>query len=543
MRQQRVVYLEDDLASARLVEVTLQRGGVDADLTVAESKGAFEHVWASGPPDLILADHDVPGLSGLAALAEARSRLPGVPFVFVSASDEREQVVRCLEAGADDFIAKDQLWRLPTVVRRLLADRQRRRLEDDLDRQRAGLLRLVAAVKDLSSARSLAEIAAIVRSAARAINGADGATFILMEEDMCHYVDEDAIAPLWKGHRFPAAACIGGWVVQHKTAAVIEDIHADARVPTDAYQPTFVKSLVMVPVRRESPIAAIGNYWAKSHAASADEVALIQALADSTAVAMERVRVHDDLERRVQLRTAELEAANQDLDAFTASVSHDLRTPLATIIGFAELLREDLSESTLTKPVDRHLDSILRASRRMNGLLTDLLDLARLARADLRMQSVDITALAREIAAGLGVTDAGDARPIDWGIAESLVAHGDPNMLRVLLLNLLSNAAKYSGKIPHPAVEVGALHDNLPAGQSGFFVRDNGAGFDPQEAHRLFTPFGRLHSAHEFPGNGIGLVTCQRIIQRHQGRIWAESGAGTGATFYFSLPGPRAGKF
>lgn len=152
-----------------------------------------------------------------------------------------------------------------------------------------------------------------VRRVSRELTGADGATFVLLEENTCYYADEDAITPLWKGRRFPTEVCISGWVMQNKKPAVIEDIYQDARIPIDAYRHTFVKSLVMVPIRTLDPVGAIGTYWAKQHKATEDEVRLLHALADTTAVAMENVRIYAELERRVQERTAKLEEINKRL--------------------------------------------------------------------------------------------------------------------------------------------------------------------------------------------------------------------------------------
>ncbi len=170
---------------------------------------------------------------------------------------------------------------------------------------------LVDVVQRLSLARDLGAVQKIVRHAARTLTGADGATFVLRNSGQCYYADEDAIEPLWKGMRFPMEACISGWSMLHRQAAVIPDIYADARVPADAYRATFVKSLAMVPIRSLDPIGAIGTYWATHHAATRDEVRVLQALADTTAVAMENVRVYSELEQRVHERTRELEAANE----------------------------------------------------------------------------------------------------------------------------------------------------------------------------------------------------------------------------------------
>ena len=156
---------------------------------------------------------------------------------------------------------------------------------------------LIQTIQRLSLARSLVEIQTVVRSAARRLTGAQGATFVLREEDHCYYADEDAISPLWKGQRFPLQACISGWAMLNRRNAVIEDIYADDRIPHDAYRPTFVKSLAMVPIRTLEPVGAIGAYWAARHRPTDHEIELLQSLADSTAVAIENVRVYEELEQ------------------------------------------------------------------------------------------------------------------------------------------------------------------------------------------------------------------------------------------------------
>jgi serine/threonine protein kinase len=173
---------------------------------------------------------------------------------------------------------------------------------------------LIDVVQRLSMARDLSGVQEIVRGAARRLTGADGATFVLRDGDLCHYADEDAIAPLWKGQRFPMGACVSGWSMLNRKPAVIEDIYADERIPHEAYRPTFVKSLVMVPIRTFDPVGAIGTYWAAPHDPTTSEVQLLQALADSTAVAMENVRLFGELEERVRVRTAQLQETNRRLE-------------------------------------------------------------------------------------------------------------------------------------------------------------------------------------------------------------------------------------
>lgn len=178
---------------------------------------------------------------------------------------------------------------------------------------RRAMEQLITVVQELSLARNIETIMSIVRRAARDLTGADGASFVLREGDQCYYAEENAISPLWKGRRFPMDVCISGWVMLNRQATVIEDIYADPRIPAEAYRPTFVRSLAMVPIRTMDPIGAIGNYWAKQCRPSPAVVKLLQALADSTAVAMENVRVYGELEERVRQRTVELEAANRKL--------------------------------------------------------------------------------------------------------------------------------------------------------------------------------------------------------------------------------------
>ncbi len=172
---------------------------------------------------------------------------------------------------------------------------------------------LIDVVQRLSLAPTLDAIIAIVRTAARQLTGADGATFVLRDGDFCSYVDEDAIAPLWKGQRFPVEICISGWVMNSGESVTIPNVFLDPRIPVDAYRPTFVRSLAMVPIRTQSPVGAIGNYWATPHTPTAAQIKLLQALADSTAVAMQNVQIHQELEERVRRRTEELEIANASL--------------------------------------------------------------------------------------------------------------------------------------------------------------------------------------------------------------------------------------
>jgi signal transduction histidine kinase len=397
-----------------------------------------------------------------------------------------------------------------------------------------GMERLVEVVQELSLARNLETVVAIVRHAARELTGADGATFILREDEQCHYVDEEAIAPLWKGQRFPLAACISGWSMLNRQPAVIEDIYADPRVPHDAYRPTFVKSLAMVPIRTLDPIGAIGNYWAYPHLPTGLEVKLLQALADTTAVALENVRVYGELEQRVRDRTAELEEANRELNAFSYAVSHDLRAPVRHIAGFADLLLEN-SKDGLDDDGLEYLDSIRRSAGRMHQLIDDLLELSRTMQSPVKRERVDLSRLAHEFADQLRAAFV--SRQVEFVIEDGLAVEGDAGLLRIALENLFSNAWKFTSRKDAARIEFGA--DRRSQDGLAYYVRDNGAGFDMRHAGRLFNVFQRLHANDDFPGTGVGLATVQRIVRKHGGRIWAEAALNQGAAFFFTLDGAR----
>jgi PAS domain S-box-containing protein len=242
------------------------------------------------------------------------------------------------------------------------------------------------------------------------------------------------------------------------------------------------------------------------------------------------LKLNTELEQRVVERTMQLEVANRELEAFSYSVSHDLRTPLRAIDGFSQALLEDYSEQ-LDKEGQSYLQRVRAATQRMAELIDDLLELSRVTRSDMRQENVNLTTLAQQIMDALQKQDG--KRQVDFTIAKDLTAVGDPHLLRVALENLLGNAWKFTEKQSEAHVELGSIVQ--PDGQTAYFVCDNGAGFDMNYAGKLFGAFQRLHAANDFPGTGIGLATVQRIIHRHGGKIWAEGAVNQGATFYFTL--------
>jgi light-regulated signal transduction histidine kinase (bacteriophytochrome) len=235
--------------------------------------------------------------------------------------------------------------------------------------------------------------------------------------------------------------------------------------------------------------------------------------------------LNEDLHRRV----AELAAVNKELEAFSYSVSHDLRAPLRSIDGFSQALAEEFAD-VLTDEGRDYLRRVRAATQRMGELIDDLLNLARVTRREMRREPVDLSALARTIAAQLRRNE--PDRRVTLTIQDGLVASGDPHLLRLVLENLLGNAWKFTGKQAEARIEFGMMRQD---GAHAYCVSDNGVGFDMAYSEKLFGAFQRLHAMTEFPGTGIGLATVQRIINRHGGRVWAEAQLGKGATFFFTL--------
>ena len=315
-------------------------------------------------------------------------------------------------------------------------------------------------------------------------------------------------------------------LLQSVFPAPLEDIHMEL-LKTGRWEGELQRTTA-----RGAPVVVAAR-WALRRDEHARPVAVLETSNDIT----DRKRREQEIQGlNVELakRSADLEAINKELEAFAYSVSHDLRAPLRHIAGFTELLQKKIS-SVVDEKSKRYITMILDSAKRMGNLIDDLLAFSRIGRAETQKTLVNLTPLVREVLAE--VRQDTEGRKISWKIGELPALYGDRSMLRLALINLVSNAIKFTHTRPQAEIEIGCADGST--NDVVVFVRDNGVGFDMKYVHKLFGVFQRLHQSAEFEGTGIGLATVQRIIHRHGGKVWAEGVVDGGATFYFSAPKPQ----
>lgn len=434
-----------------------------------------------------------------------------------------EEFVQSLESGVfDAVVVNDALLRRTSLS-------QAQCTPDRLARQHAAMSRLIGVVQELSLARDMQQIIDVVRRAARRLTRADGAAFVMREGEHAHYIAESASAPPWSGRRAPLNECISGWAIEEGRPIMIADLAKEAHAAVERFRAMPIRSVAAIPIRSADPLGAICVYWKELHKCTAHELMLLEALANTTAVAIDNVRVCANLERLVEERTRDLQAANQELEAFTSAASHDLRAPLRAMSAAVELLDAGSQENA---PLRK--EQLRELVHSMNRLIDDLLRLSRISRTELKLERCDLGALAEAIMQRLALAQ--PHRRVQWSRRGSMTVIADPGLMSIALDNLLSNAWKYSAQRAPAQISFTSRTDEQ--GRRVFTVADNGAGFDPREAHRLFKPFQRLHSDREFAGAGLGLATVQRVIERHGGAIQSHAAPDQGARFSFTLTAP-----
>jgi two-component system NtrC family sensor kinase len=477
-------------------------------------------------PTAVIVDGVLPGIDGATVIRRIRldAALRGLPCLLLTGSEDRGDEVRALEAGADAFVRK----------------------EDNI-------------------ALILARLNAMLRSAGAQVSKHGTASLlgpkkILAVDDSETYLQGLAEALRADGYEMVLARS-GEEALQLLAVQPVDCILLDVLMPGIGGQEACrrVKSM---PVMRDIPIvmltaiddrdamiqglgAGADDYIAKSSDFEVlrarvlaqirrkqfeDENRLIREhLLRAELEAMEARAAREIAESRASL-VEQLESKNEELESFSHSVAHDLRAPLRSIDGFGLILLQDYADK-LDDDGRQYLNYVRESAQQMSRLIDDLLALSRIARSDFRRAPVNLSAIARSVAARLA--QASPNRQVELVVADGLVADGDDGLLTILFENLLGNAWKFTGARAQARIEVGATDDERRA----YFVRDNGAGFDMTYASKLFGMFQRLHSATEFDGTGIGLATVQRVVRRHGGRIWAEAAVDRGATFFFVLDG------
>lgn len=332
--------------------------------------------------------------------------------------------------------------------------------------------------------------------------------------------------------RLPAGLALSSWLTEAWRARepLLAQIPADIAVE----EAPLAGAVLAVPIMtREYAWGLLVLFSRRLPLFATDDLALMALLAEQTAVALGYTSLLAGQRRLIEQlrqRTAQLEAANKELESFSYSVSHDLRAPLRHVIGYIELL-QNTAGASLNEKSNRYLDIVLESASRMGTLIDDLLASSRIGRVKLQKSRLSLEELIKDVINDLQPEI--DSRDITWKIESLPDVDGDRTLLRLALGNLISNALKFTRLRAHATIEVGSQNED---GEVVVFVRDNGVGFDMDYAHQLFGVFQRLHSATEFEGTGIGLANVRRIIYRHGGRTWAEGAVDAGATFYFSLP-------
>jgi two-component system NtrC family sensor kinase len=478
-------------------------------------------------PDAIIVDRVLPGVAdGPAVIRRLKQdvTLRNTPCLLLTGSIESGEELRGLDAGADAYLNKGMDAKV--ILARIAAMLRSERPMPVVDSPTSSLLgaKKILAVDD--SITFLNEISAELRQegydVVQACSGKEALELLEVQPVDCILLD--VRMPELSGNetcqiirKRPALRNIPLLMLtaMEGPEAVIEGINSGADdYISKSSDFTVLKARVRAQLRRkqfEDEYRGIREELLHKELEAAEARAAEE-------IAEERAAMVDELEKK-----------NRELEAFTYSVSHDLRAPLRTIRGFTQALLDDFGRQ-LPPGAQAHVDRVQRGALRMSKLIDALLELSRTTRADLNRQPFDLSALARSVASELAESAPG--RQVDCAVEEGIAASGDNALIRVVFNNLLGNAWKFTAKTASAKVEVGALNkDGVPV----YFVRDNGVGFDTTKAKRLFEPFERMHPATEFPGAGIGLATVRRIIERHRGKVWAESKVGQGTTFFFTL--------
>ena len=493
----RLLAVDDSLTYLNALGSQLRQEGYD--VVLAKSGEEALELLAAQPVDCILLDLLMPGLSGQETCRRIKQspEWRAIPLVMLTARDDRDAMIEGINAGADDYIAKSADF--DVLKARLRAQLRRKHFEDENRRIREQLVRreTEARFQRLIHSNIIGVILGDLRGHVSDANDA----FL----EMLGYSRAELEAGVLK----PDALTPSEW--RDRDDAAVEQLRRTGST-TPFEKELFRKDGSRLPI----------------------VLGLVSLEGGEKTVGFVLDRTQQKLaEQKIKQYAAALEGANHELESFSYSVAHDLRAPLRRIDGFSQALLEDY-DGKLDESGRKYLRYIRESAQHMARLIDDLLTLSRVTRAELQREPVDLSALAHAAMARLQRAD--PAREVTTVIQEGFTAKGDARLLAVVFDNLLGNAWKFTSKRDGARIEFGHTSKD---GHPAYFVRDNGAGFDMAFASKLFGVFQRLHSSAEFEGTGVGLATVQRIVNRHEGRIWAEGEVDRGATFYFTLDEPE----
>lgn len=393
-------------------------------------------------------------------------------------------------------------------------------------------IHLSEVIQSLSLAKTHEEVFSLVSKAAQSLVGAQGAAFILRDKnDQCYYTDEVSIAPLWKGQRFPMNYCISGWAMTHKQAVAIADVYNDPRIPIDAYIPTFIKSLAMIPIRIQNPMGAIGTYWATQHEASEEELRLLSALANSTATALENIQLLSDLKEA----NVDLVNSLRAKDEFLSLASHELRTPITAIKLQLESVKSYLSmnkEKITPDVLSQNIDSQLQRISDFSALVEELLDVSqiRLDRLEITPTQFDISETIQNVIHKYQPQIDKAECTLQTNIEENIIGSWDKERIVQMVTHLLSNIVKHAPKTKI-SVSVKRLRDKV-----SIAVQDSGPGIPKDIQGKMFERFERAASHMNVSGLGLGLYITRKLVDAHRGNLFLVSNENEGTKIVIDLP-------
>lgn len=540
----RVLYMEDDVGLARLLQKRLEQAGYVVDLASNGEEGLA--MYETGSYDVVAVDQNMPVHDGIEVIRLLASRGALPPTIMVTGTGDEETAVRAMKLGAGDYIVKDidggYLELLPSVIeqvlhRQRLAEEKRQAVE--ALRQRTRDLALLNQVgQSLTATLEMQQVIDQLLQAVTEIVRAEGGSVWLWDEEregwlVCRAALHHGLKHSLVNLRLSPGEGIAGYVAQRGKHAIVPYAPNDRRFSPniDARTGFHTTSLLAVPLRvRDAVIGVLEVVNKQDRGFTEDDSALVETLAASGAIAIDNAQLVEALRQQ----TAELQARNEDLNAFAHTVAHDLKTPLGVIIGYADVLVEDVSiELGLDEETQYYLQAIARNGRKMGNIIGELLLLAEIRRTEVQVTTLDMDAVANEAWQRLAYMAEGRQAEIVWPDTWPEVSGYGP-WIEEVWVNYLSNGLKYGGEPPH--LELGAAVEE--DGAVSFWVCDDGPGISPEDQARLFTPFTQLDQVRA-TGHGLGLSIVRRIVEKLGGRVKVESTVGQGSKFTFTLPGAK----